>query len=152
MAYFPMFMDLTGKNIIVVGAGIIAGRRVRTLLDFGCKITVIAPKISEELQQSVREGRIELIVDVYRKQYLAVADIVVAATDSRSVNNQIAEDAKEYTPFINIADNKTQSTFFFPAIIQTEQIIGGMISLNGNNHSLIKKTAQAIRNFLTEAK
>lgn len=51
MAYFPMFVDLTGRHVLVVGGGKIAARRVRTLLEFGCEITVVSPKVCEELRE-----------------------------------------------------------------------------------------------------
>ena len=44
MAYFPLFVDLEGRQVLVVGGGKIAVRRVRTLLEFGCQITVVSPK------------------------------------------------------------------------------------------------------------
>ena len=52
--YFPMFIDLTDKKILVAGGGTIALRRVRTLLKFGADIHVIAPELCEEL---VTDGR-----------------------------------------------------------------------------------------------
>lgn len=48
MAYFPLFVDLEGRQVLVVGGGKIAMRRVRTLLEFGCEITVVSPEVCEE--------------------------------------------------------------------------------------------------------
>lgn len=53
MAYFPLFVDLEGRQVLVVGGGKIAARRVRTLLEFGCEITVISPEVCEELREKV---------------------------------------------------------------------------------------------------
>ena len=49
MAYFPLFVKLEGRRVLVVGGGKIAARRIRTLLEFGCEITVVAPEVGEEL-------------------------------------------------------------------------------------------------------
>ena len=49
MAYFPLFVNLEGRRVLVVGGGKIAARRIRTLLEFGCEITVVAPEVGEEL-------------------------------------------------------------------------------------------------------
>ena len=51
MAYFPLFVDLEGRQVLVVGGGKIAARRIRTLLEFGCEITVVAPEVGEELRE-----------------------------------------------------------------------------------------------------
>ena len=53
MAYFPLFVDLEGRQVLVVGGGKIAMRRVRTLLEFGCEITVVSPEVCEELREKV---------------------------------------------------------------------------------------------------
>ena len=45
MAYFPLFVNLEGRRVLVVGGGKIAARRIRTLLEFGCEITVVAPEV-----------------------------------------------------------------------------------------------------------
>ena len=51
MAYFPLFVNLEGRRVLVVGGGKIAARRIRTLLEFGCEITVVAPEVGEELRE-----------------------------------------------------------------------------------------------------
>ena len=53
--YFPLFVDLEGKKVVVVGAGTIAGRRIRTLLDFGARITVIAPEAVDQIRTLAAE-------------------------------------------------------------------------------------------------
>lgn len=54
--YFPMFIDLSDKKIVVVGGGNIATRRIRTLLQFTRNITAIAPKSTMELQELGKTG------------------------------------------------------------------------------------------------
>ena len=74
--------------------------------------------------------------------------MVIAATDKKSVNEAVAKEARELKILVNTADNKENSDFFFPAIFSDEDIIGGMISNNGNNHSMVKEKAAKIRDFL----
>ena len=59
--YFPMFIDLSDKKIVVVGGGNIATRRIRTLLQFTRNITAIAPKSTMELQELGKTGYVNLI-------------------------------------------------------------------------------------------
>ena len=60
--YFPMFVDLTDKNIVVVGGGNIATRRVKTLLQFTRNVTAVAPKVTAELQELGKAGYVNLIM------------------------------------------------------------------------------------------
>lgn len=66
--YFPMFVDLTGKNVLVAGGGRIALRRVTTLLRFGAAIRVVAPQLCGDLEGLEKEGRICVERRRYRKE------------------------------------------------------------------------------------
>ena len=55
MAYFPLFVDLKNKNILIIGGGKVAFRKVVKLIPFEGKITIIAPKISQELEKNLKE-------------------------------------------------------------------------------------------------
>ena len=48
--YFPLFVDLRGKRVVIAGAGRIANKRIRAMLDFGAAVTVVAPRVSEDVQ------------------------------------------------------------------------------------------------------
>lgn len=60
-SYFPMFVDISHWKILVAGGGVIATRRVKTLLKFQAQITVVAPKVTEELQLLAKEKQIKLL-------------------------------------------------------------------------------------------
>ena len=64
--YFPLFIDLEGKKITVVGAGAVASRRICTLLEFGARITVLAPEASEKVKSLSGEGRLIWRKEAYR--------------------------------------------------------------------------------------
>ena len=64
--YFPLFINLEKKKVTVIGAGTIASRRIRTLLNFGARITVLAPEASEEVEKLAGEGKL-----VWRKERYA---------------------------------------------------------------------------------
>ena len=59
--YFPMFVDLSEKKVVVVGAGTIAKRRIRTLLDFTNHLVVIAPEVHRELLEFEEAGRLTIL-------------------------------------------------------------------------------------------
>lgn len=146
--FFPMFVDLKERLAIVVGGGKIATGRVQKLCKFGSRVTVIAPWLSDELLEMSQRSEINYIQDVYKKEYLDGAFLVVAATNVREVNDAVSQDAREGSCWVNVADCKEQSDFFFPALFENENIIGGLISKGGKNHRLAKITAQQIRGFI----
>ena len=82
--YFPMFIDLSDKNIVVVGGGNIATRRVKTLLSFTRNIRVIAPKVTMEMMELGKAGYVELITRPVKRTDFAMAymGLVVGITAS----------------------------------------------------------------------
>ena len=59
--YFPMFVDLTDKKVVVVGAGTIAKRRIRTMVAFTSRLVVIAPEVNPELRELEEAGRLTIL-------------------------------------------------------------------------------------------
>jgi siroheme synthase-like protein len=147
---FPIFIDLSNKKIVIIGGGNIATRRVETLVNFGAKITVIAPKISQRIRELFMQGKITVILKEYEKSDLLNAFIVIIATNNKEVNELTAKDARELNILVNRADDKEDCDFFFPAIISDEHIVGGIISKEGSNHNIVKEKAAEIRKFLNK--
>lgn len=150
--HFPMFVDLTDKLVIVIGGGRIATRRIKTLLQFGCRIRVIAPQLSCELQELVNNGLIEYVCSIYMSGDLQDAFIAIAATNDRAVNHEIYLAATAQSIHINIIDKKEECSFFFPAVFESAEICGGLVSKGGQAHSLVKQTAADIRELLNGGK
>jgi precorrin-2 dehydrogenase/sirohydrochlorin ferrochelatase len=84
----PVMIDVKGKNVLIAGGGRIAFRKARTLLNEGARVTVVSPEIS-----FVPEG-MEYIRSEYRKEFIKDKLIVIAATDKKTVNRRIADDAR----------------------------------------------------------
>ncbi|MEG2016938.1 MAG: precorrin-6A reductase [Clostridium sp.] len=146
--FFPLFIDIKDKNILVVGGGTIATRRVNTLIKVGARIKVVAPQVSEELRELEARNLIEVISRNYISKDIDGCFLVVAATNDREVNCLVGGDAKEAGAFISVADCKEENNFYFPAVFEAEGIVGGLVSKGGANHSLVRKTAVKIRKCL----
>ena len=56
MAYFPLFVDLEGRTVLLIGGGAVASRRAASLSDFGCSIMVISPELHQNLQEMEKSG------------------------------------------------------------------------------------------------
>lgn len=146
--FFPMFFDITGKKILIVGAGNIALRRVNTLLDFGAALTVAAPEEKEEIAQYAAENRLVHLKQPYSHEMLSEDwFLVIAATSDEALNRQICEDGKKLGMLVNNASDRSQCDFYFPAIVSEGDVVAGVCA-SGRDHRLVRKTAAGMRTWL----
>jgi hypothetical protein len=140
---FPLFIDLTGKKVVLVGGGSISARRVGTLRLFGCDIVVISPELS------FQQDGIQWLSRAYQTGDLTGAALAIAATNDRAVNHQVGLDAKALHIPVSVADCEEECTFFFPAICAGDQVVAGVVS-HGKDHHATARAAKAIRKVLEE--
>ena len=131
--YFPLFVDISDKKIVVVGAGKIAARRVKTLVDFGAVIVVVAPQISPELEQLEQEHKITIIRREYQREDIYDAWMVLATTDNHKLNEEIYSVAKCLGALVNVASNREKCDFHFPGIVKKDSYVVG-INASGKDH------------------
>lgn len=128
MGYFPFFIDIGDKEILVVGGGTVALRKIEKLLPFKPKITVIAPKICDEI--------FSLNVKTEQRRF-ADDDIdgkfcVICATDDEEVNAHVYGLCRARGILINTVDDKEKCSFIFPALSGGEEVTVG-ISTSGKS-------------------
>jgi siroheme synthase-like protein len=111
LKHYPVFLDLKDRPVLVVGAGKVALRKARGLLEAGARVTVVSPECEAEFE--------ELPVRMVRRRFRASdfgnAVLVFAATDDRLTNHRIAIAAKGKGVFANIADSAEECGFLVPA-------------------------------------
>lgn len=148
MGYFPMFFNVKGRKVLLIGAGNIALRRIETLLSFEADVTVVSPECKTEILQYQNMGRIHLLKQSYASDLIA-SDyfMLIAATNSEQLNRKICEDGKKAGILVNNASDKKQCDFYFPAIVRQGDIVAGVCA-GGKNHKLVRKTAAAMRKWL----
>lgn len=115
-SYYPIFVDLRGRRCLVVGGGAIAQRKVRTLLGYGARVTVVSPQATAWLRRAGRAGRIRYVPRRLRRCDLDTAWLVVAATDDEAVNRRVAREAGRRRIFANIVDRQALCSFIAPAM------------------------------------
>ncbi|MCC8126766.1 MAG: bifunctional precorrin-2 dehydrogenase/sirohydrochlorin ferrochelatase [Clostridiales bacterium] len=168
--YFPMFISLEKKPVLVVGAGEIGSRRAQILAEFGAQVTVVAPDGCLDNKKSEREGfaKENCVIDtgkesdafadggsvVWHRRTFVVDDLngkflVVAATSELLLNNQIADLCRERGVLVNHAGDQSQCDFYFPAIARKEDLVIGITS-SGKDHGLVRKFAARLRQWLEE--
>ena len=114
MKHYPIFLDLKDRPVLVVGAGRVALRKTRGLVEAGARVTVVAPEWDPEFE----EMPVHLVRRRFRATDLAGAMLVFAATDDRMTNHRIGIAAKSEGVFANIADSAAECDFVVPARLQ----------------------------------
>jgi len=146
--YFPLFIDLHRKRVIVAGAGRIASRRIETLLPFGADITVIAPETGDDFRKiRVRAegepGTLAYIKREFRADDMKGAFLVLAATDSEDVNAWIAGLCRDADIPVNVSSDRSLCDFYFPGIVRNGNIVVG-ITASGADHHKVKELRERI--------
>ena len=154
MAYFPLFVDLENKPVFVVGGGVIAERRISSLLEFGCKIIVVAPEITEKLEHLNKNDRILWEKDCYVTEQLENMLpeseknwIFVLAAAEPSVNAEVVKDCKKRGIPVNNASKKEDCDFYFPGLIKEQEVVIGVTS-GGSDHKFVAALTKRIRELV----
>ncbi len=104
MAKYPIFLELSGRRVVVIGGGAVAARKAQVLLAAGARLVVVAERIDEILTVLCRDKSAEIVKSKYAKSYLAEAVLVVAATNNNQLNKQIYKDCQELEILCNVVD------------------------------------------------
>ncbi|MBK6728134.1 MAG: uroporphyrinogen-III C-methyltransferase [Xanthomonadales bacterium] len=115
---FPLFADLRGRRVLVVGAGSVASRKIGALLDTGARIEVVARAANAEITQLAARGRIALHLGEFAEAQLEDAWLVIAATGDDASNARVADAAAARRVFANVVDDVARSAVQFPAVVQ----------------------------------
>lgn len=145
--YFPMFVDLSDKNIVVVGGGNIATRRVKSLLQFTRNITVVAPKLSADLLEFGKAGQILIQNRQVKRSDFRQAYMVIAATNDWKLNDDIYRICKEEGIYVNVSSDREKCDFYFPGVIMQDELVVG-ITASGLDHSKAKRVRKEIQSAL----
>lgn len=147
--WFPMFLNIKGSNILVVGGGQIAMRRVETLKKFTGNVAIVAPTICEELKQLKDLPNFAVIEKSFEPEDLDDADMVIAATDRHDLNEKIGKLAKEKGIVVNVSSKKELCDFYFPGVVTKGNVTVG-ITAQGSDHKLAKEVTEKIKNALED--
>jgi precorrin-2 dehydrogenase/sirohydrochlorin ferrochelatase len=122
MAYFPMFMDMDGLKVLVVGGGHIAAEKLEKLVDFTKEITVIAKEINKEADHLIRTHCLTRYRRAYRSGDIDGYDIVIVATDTVDLHKAIYEESRSSRILVNSVDNTDYCDFIFPSYIKRDDL------------------------------
>lgn len=149
---FPLFVDLEDREILIVGGGNVAARRAAALLDFGARLTVCSPELSEDFLPLEQQwgAKLLLVRERFEEWWKERGEgnasffLVLAATDDRAVNARVVQLFRERGVPVNTCDRSGDCDFYFPAIVRMEEAVLG-IAGDGTDHGRIRRMAAALR-------
>ena len=115
---FPLFLDLRGRRVLVVGGGAVAARKIATLLEAGAHVLVAAEALEPGLAALALEHRITHLGPQFVPSQLDGVWLVIAATDDTSVNRAVADAAQARQVWANVVDDAELASAQLPARVQ----------------------------------
>jgi siroheme synthase-like protein len=143
----PIFVKLEARHCLVVGAGAVGLQKVRSLLECGANVTVVAPDARGEIRDLERDGKI-----AFRRRRYAVEDIrgqqlVIAATNDPEVNHEIYSDAVAAGVLANAVDDPPFCDFYFGSVVRRGPLQIG-VSTGGESPALAQRLRQQLEALL----
>jgi precorrin-2 dehydrogenase/sirohydrochlorin ferrochelatase len=140
---FPMFMKLTGKECLVVGAGKVGEPKIGGLIDTGAHIQVVALQAKGQVRDWAEAGLIDLELRAFSADDLDGKFLAVVATASTSLNQLIYRHAQQRGVLCNVVDVPDLCDFFYPAVVRRGDLQIA-VSTNGKSPSLAQKIRQQL--------
>lgn len=122
MSYFPAFIQLDGKRILIVGGGDVAYEKLLHLLDFTQNIDCIAEKFSDAMVLKMQEHYLHYEKRLYKRGDIVSYGIVVVAVDDITLQSEIFEESKSYKCLCNAVDSVKYCDFIFPSYIKRDDL------------------------------
>jgi precorrin-2 dehydrogenase/sirohydrochlorin ferrochelatase len=145
VSLFPMFVKLDGRRCLVIGAGSVGEAKIESLLATAASVRVVAPKATSKVREWARGGRIEWHAREYAPADLAGVFLVIAATSSRALHDEIYAEAKSRGVLCNTVDEPERCDFYFPAVVRR-----GDLQIAISTGGLSPALAQRLRKELEE--
>lgn len=148
MSLFPMFVKLEGRKCVVVGAGKIGESKIRSLLVSKTKVHVVAPWATPTVTAWDRSGVLRWSAREFRASDLDDVFLVVAATSTMAVNDEVYREAQSRGVLCNVVDVPERCDFYYPAVVRRGDLQVA-ISTGGNSPALAQKLRQEFERQLT---
>ena len=134
-------LDIAKRKILIVGAGNVAKRRLKKILESSkdIKINIVSPNFDREVKLIfARETNVKFFERKFRFSDLRNIDIVIACTNDKALNQEISKICYEKKIFVNNASDQSLSTMHFTSNIKINKIIELNLNTGGQNPFLSK--------------
>jgi precorrin-2 dehydrogenase/sirohydrochlorin ferrochelatase len=143
MSYYPILIRLEGMKVVVVGGGVVAQRKIDTLLAYHADVHVVSRDLTPKLNHYLEEQRITLSGSEFKESQLDGAFIVIAATDDPLLNRKVSEKASARGLLINAVDQPVDCNFIVPSILRRGDLLVA-VSTSGKSPAFARKLRQEL--------
>jgi uroporphyrin-III C-methyltransferase/precorrin-2 dehydrogenase/sirohydrochlorin ferrochelatase len=150
MQYLPLFFDLRGRPVLVVGGGAVASRKLALLLEAGADVTVVAPELGSALGGAPFAGRFRWVAACFDASMVGAQRLVVAATGDRAVNAAVAAACERAGLPVNVVDDPGLSNTIVPAIIDRSPLLIA-VSSSGTAPMLARAVREKLETVVDES-
>ena len=147
MGYFPLYLNLETKKILLIGGGNIAYEKLKKLLQFTKNINLLAKEFNEDILLEIKKHSLKYLKKEYKKGDIDGFDIVIVAIDDILLQEEIFKESRDKKILVNCVDNINFCDFIFPSIIKEEDLIIS-ISTSGASPAFSKELKIYIKNRL----
>ncbi|HEY7184678.1 MAG TPA: bifunctional precorrin-2 dehydrogenase/sirohydrochlorin ferrochelatase [Blastocatellia bacterium] len=149
MRYYPIYLDLKGRDALVVGGGAVAEGKALQLVEAGARVTVVSPELTEALSAAAGRGEITHIAGSFVEENLNGVFLVISATGDRRVNEKVANAARERGLLCNVVDQPDLCDFITPALI-TRGELQISVSTGGGSPTLTQRVKREVAALIGE--
>jgi precorrin-2 dehydrogenase/sirohydrochlorin ferrochelatase len=147
--FYPLFLDLRDKPVLLVGGGVVAERKTHALFEAGARVTLVAPEITPALRKLEESGAIRVLERRFLESDLDGAVLVISATDDVVVQVQVAAAARARGVLVNTVDQPPLCDFIVPAVVRRGDVIVA-ISTSGKSPALAAALRAKLDSIITE--
>ena len=142
MSYYPAYLDLKGRLVLLVGGGDVAGRKLASLLDAGAMVRLVSPQLGCLCKKQL-DAAVEYLERGFQPGDFDGVCLAVSATDDEAVNRAVAAEAAKRNVFVNVVDVPPLCSFIVPAILRR----GGLI-ISASTGGAAPAVARRVREHL----
>lgn len=123
LSYYPVYLSLAERLVVVKGGGPVAERKVDGLLRCGARVRVVAPELTPELARLAENGEIEHLARPYRPGDLEGAALVLAEPGDQASDAEFFAEAERRGIFANVEDDLDHCSFIMPAVVRRGDLV-----------------------------
>lgn len=147
--FYPLFMNLRGRPVLVVGGGSIAERKVQSLLEAEAEVTLVALEVTPALRALADSGSIQVLQRKFSESDLDGKLLVISATDDSAIQEQVASAARARNIPVNTVDQPRLCDFIVPAVVRRGDVVLA-ISTSGRSPALAAALRARLEGLITD--
>jgi len=148
--YYPIFLDLEQKPVLVIGGGAVACEKVAGLRNAGAAITIVSPELATELQAHYAAGELRYVARAWQEADLdGDWAVVMVATDDGAVNRAVSAACRARRIWVNAADDPVNCDFILGSVVRSGKITLAA-STAGSSPALARRLREELQEYLTE--